>query len=286
MDAKKPTRPPGTSIFKNVHLENGPVGISVSGGNYEFQNATFKNVGQPFDFGPGTSASITGTRIVDDPKRRQGDSPKSKGWQRARGVALPILCTGCGSISRSANYVFAGNFYNLWDNEEPCPKCGNPARLSEGTFRLARGTIEVLQAPDLTHTMLASLVAISNQFAAGELPAETALQEVERASPKAGEAIRKSAEAGVWLVGALIAFFSLVNGYHDFVENFGVDPVSVSADYILDRLLPLIDTPALDKRMQPGPPSELDSKGADPTQKEGVPPPAGPDVFPEHTYDV
>jgi hypothetical protein len=81
--------------------------------------------------------------------------------------------------------------------------------------------------------------------------------------------------------GALVVFFALANGYADFVKNYGVNPLAVSADYVLQQLLPALDIPSLEEAMKPGPKGDLNPKGTDPTYSEAVPEAMPGDFIPD-----
>lgn len=204
--------------LRNVHISGAKVGIKSDGPiDLDAENVTFDNVEIPYDIAGARSASIRGSRITNDPKLREPSRNPTMGWRRVNGPPLPIFCSNCKAISPSRNYNFGGQFFNLWDNEEPCPACGfEHARLSEGIFNLARETIGVLSAPDMTYVMLQALNGIANDLVAGRIDAETAVTKIENVSPELGKVAKKgyatAGKAAAWFIGIAISAVGMFYG--------------------------------------------------------------------------
>jgi len=203
--------------IKNSTFSGGKIGIQSSiPVNIKGENIRFENVETPFDLASGSSIGLKGTRITDDPKARATPRTAGKsrtGWRKLHGPPLPVFCPKCKSIFPSKNYNFAGAFFNSWDNEETCIECGfEHAKLSEGVFNIIGETINVLNAPDLTHAMLHTIRNISEDVLAGKIDQDTAVKKFEAVNPKFGKFARrlaKRAKSFVYFAAAIAALVGL-----------------------------------------------------------------------------
>ncbi|TGV61655.1 hypothetical protein EN784_04610 [bacterium M00.F.Ca.ET.141.01.1.1] len=212
MPETKPAKARGV-LIENVSIEGCNVGIKVSGADLTAKNIDFRNVRQAFDVSD-SRAQISSTRITHGPDASKGEN---SGWRKSNGPPLPVFCSNCKSVFASRHYNFGGTYFNLWDNEEPCIKCGNEhAALSEGVFDLAREVVRVLSAPDMTHVMLQCLNSIAADMISGRIAAGSAIEKIAAVSPSLGEVAKKalavSGTVAAWIVGTGIALFSAYYG--------------------------------------------------------------------------
>ncbi|MGO9133973.1 MAG: hypothetical protein ACLP8A_07995 [Methylovirgula sp.] len=204
-------------VLKDIHISGAQTGIKIGGGDIISENVTFDNVEQPWDVSGVRSTVVRGTRIKNDPKARGGKSARM-GWTKPNGPPLPAFCPECKVIFSSRNYNFGGAFFNAWDNEETCPKCGNEhAKLSEGTFNLSKEAVEILTAPDMTHAMLEAIANVANEVLRCDVvDAESTISLFELISPRVAAFLRSALKLGqttfTYAVGAAgIASYILMN---------------------------------------------------------------------------
>ncbi len=194
-------------ILRNVHISSATTGIKVvGGGSLQAENVTFDNVQTPFDINGVKSASIKGSEVINDPKLRRGTpiTSNSLAMRRPKGAPLPVMCDNCKSIHPSLNYVFSGTFFFLWNNKEECQVCGSPnARLSEGLFNLSKELAEILTGSDLTYAMLKAISQVAEEAAAGNVPAETAIEAIRKENSQIGGLFAKAWNLGVPAVAFL-----------------------------------------------------------------------------------
>jgi hypothetical protein len=207
----------GAMKLRDIHISGFGTGIKTRGPvDLDASRVTFDNVQRPWDIQGARSTKISGTRITNDPKLRGGSdgTRTSSGWHPGLGgPPLPVFCGNCKTIFPSRNHTFSGQYFELWDNEEPCPGCGfEHAKLSEGIFNLAEDTVEVLSAPDITHAMLAATQFISDKVIAGEIAGEDAVVEYEAVTPKIGEVAKRAwsfGKSAFWTFAAIASIASL-----------------------------------------------------------------------------
>ncbi|MVT74445.1 hypothetical protein [Bradyrhizobium cajani] len=182
-------------------------GLRVNAGSdvhVKLENNSFDGVEIPFDLTGGSRVDMRGSRIKNDPKLQS-----TTGWRRPVGPPLPSFCPNCKAIFPSRNYVFAGAYFNAWDNEEVCPNCRfEHARLSEGLFDLTKATVEIISAPDITHAMVECLRDAANEILRGRSTPADAIARVEAKSLHLGDLLRKALNIGL----SAVAFLSGVAG--------------------------------------------------------------------------
>jgi hypothetical protein len=190
------------TIIKDVHIVNTETGIKSDGPNdLVVENVTFDNVRVPYDISGARSASIRGTRIPNDPKigpSRNDGTRSSVGWRKLHAPPLPAFCPSCKSIFASRNYLFAGMYFNCWNNEETCPECYNEhATLSEGIFNLTKEIIEILRAPDITYALVQALITTAESTIKGTTNPDEAEEYLNSLSPRLGKLIHSATSFGV-----------------------------------------------------------------------------------------
>ena len=189
--------------LKDVKIEGFDTGISYDGApgsQITAENVSFDNVRLPYDIRGVEAAHIKGSRIANDPKlnHRPPSRPGSSvGWRRLEGPPLPVFCPSCKTIFPSQNHQFVGTYFYLWDNEEPCPECGNQhAKVSEGVFDLTKDAVRILTAPDVTYALLTALQGVLERAAAGEINPAQAAAQIEAINPSLAKWLKKATEFG------------------------------------------------------------------------------------------
>lgn len=198
-------------ILSNNYISGGEVGIRVSGVDIEAHNNTFHDVGQAWDISNTGASTVSGTRVTHSSTTAAPDRTKANqsGWTKSNGPPLPVLCPNCGNVFPSRHYNFGGQFFSLWNNEEPCPRCGNEhAILSEGMFNLALEAVEVLHAPDTTFAMIQALAQVGAEISTGAVSDEDGLKRLAGISAKFADVARKAAK----LSRAAFTFICLISG--------------------------------------------------------------------------
>lgn len=123
------------------------------------------------------------------------------------GPPLPVYCANCDTIFPSNNYLYAGSYFNSWDNEEPCPECGNEhAKVSEGVFDLSGEYIKVISAPEFTHDLIRAIGGIAQDYLDHNLTPDEAVSRFEAVSPKFGDLAKKAFKMGM----AALTFIALL----------------------------------------------------------------------------
>lgn len=223
--------------LKDLYIKDSRNGIQIVGpAVLDASGITFDGVEKPWDIDPRARGTIQGTRIRNDPKVRNPTNRVSKGWRRLAGPPLPAFCPTCKCIFGARNYPFAGMYWEFWNNEEVCPNCGfEHAKLSEGIFNLARETVEVLSAPDMTFALMAALAATTESFARKRTGSAKALTEIGGYSPKLAHIFKKAMRHG----GAAVIFVATIVGVFVAWESLkvGKEQLQLQKDASTDRLL-------------------------------------------------
>jgi hypothetical protein len=160
-----------------------------------------------------------------------------KGSLRNDMPAIPAFCDTCGTAFASG--IWASNATNItFSNTKagPCPKCGGSGHVLDGRFNFLGETIEVLSAPERTHSELRRLhtilrdAAIHNRSAdqvAAQIKAEVpAVSALAKYLPKDGKEFRDYLLVAV----ALIKLASCVPSHHTttVINNFPPSPPAIS----------------------------------------------------------
>lgn len=256
--------------MRNVRIQGADVGIEASNSTINANGMSFHDVGQAWKIDGKSSADIRGSRVTVTSKKRASSNAAS-GWMPSKASALPILCSKCATVSPSQHHQFRGLYFNLWDNEEPCPLCGGQARLSEGAFRLAKETVEVLKGTQLTFGLLAALANARSEIMTSRNSEDDALARLKQSSPDAFKLIIRGVALGLSALTAIVLIFDLANGYHDFKTNYEVDPISIASDFVLDRILPYVGSFQSEKSMEKASPCGGNREGTSPSYCETVP---------------
>lgn len=235
----------GAVTLDNTTIRNSNTGIQIDGGSLDARNLTFDGVGTPFNAQNLSSGRLTGGRVQSDPKSKGAHS----GWTRPKGAPLPIFCPSCNEVHASRNYVFGGQFYNLWNNLDTCPKCGSEkAQLSEGTFKLLEEAAEIISAPAMTHAMFQAMIAISRSLDSGEITTEEAIQKVAEVNEPLADFVKKWGPLGTLaspiiaaIVGACVVYLTYTNNERQHVRQ-------LSQYQVMERMLNTLDT--IDKRQE------------------------------------
>jgi hypothetical protein len=207
--------------MSNNHFENCAVGFKSDGPiDLIASGNTFKNVQQPWDISNARSAKVSGTRIVNDRSKvaiqPTTHSTTSIGWRKQNGPPLPVFCSECKSVSESTAYNFGGAYFNMWGNEETCSKCGyEHAIVSEGIFDLTRNTVKILQAPNMTYTMLLALKELSDEFKNNQITSKQFIKKANEIDPKIGCLLRKSL---IFAKEALLLSVAIIACYLAFIQ--------------------------------------------------------------------
>jgi hypothetical protein len=203
------------NVIINGSFKNLDVGIEAAPGvAYTAINNTFQNVREPFRSPHASKMDVRGTRISDDPKLRGDRRGGSRtGWRKLSGPPLPVQCGQCGAIFPSANYPYAGAYFNSWNNEETCPDCGNEhAKVSEGIFDLSGEFIRVIEAPEITHDLIRAIAQVGNDYLIHKINADEAVDLFQKISPKLGILANKARNNGLAAL-AVIASLASIGGY-------------------------------------------------------------------------
>jgi hypothetical protein len=216
-------------VFKlnNVSISGCKVGIKTTGPvKIEANNVTFDNVETPWDTDEQATGTVQGGRITNDPKLRSGNRGASNrlGWRRPKGPPLPALCPSCNVVFASQNYVFAGRYWSLWDNEEQCPECGfEHAKVSEGIFNLIGDLAKVISAPDVTLLMLKQINEIVKEVSEKKLEPEAAALKITSVNSALGTLWHQACK-----VAGLITFFcAIISAYY---SKIGADYARIGTD--------------------------------------------------------
>jgi hypothetical protein len=146
--------------------------------------------------------------------------------------AFPALCPKCQTIFPVTLPFIHPNAkidtLILNRNVANCPNCGyEEARISDGVFKVAGDTIEIISAPDITVAMLKAFAEIARRTAAGEINPTEAVAEANAISPKLGFLLGTGLANGL-SVAALLS--SLVTMYLAYSGNKSTD---VAAERLL-----------------------------------------------------
>ncbi|WP_438752837.1 hypothetical protein [Pararhizobium sp. O133] len=225
-------------VIQDVLITGSDIGIRSEGATGLIaKDVSFRGVSLPFDIKG--EASISGTKISSDPKIRSSSRGRSMiGWTSIKGPALPSYCDECGNVFASQNYDLAGPYFNLWRNEDTCIVCGNEhAKLSQGHFDLARDTVRILRAPDITKEMLQRLSEIGAGALFGKLKPETAVALAQKVHPSFGDLLRRyistGRKAGMLFLAAVGALVTLSDG----AELVGITDPDVVNQKVLEEVL-------------------------------------------------
>lgn len=149
----------------------------------------FDRVAQPWLFPDAGPSRIAETRIKNQPEKPPSST---KGWRRL-GPPLPAFCPRCKCVFPSRSYEIRNPRFLSKDNEETCRNCGfEHAKVSDGLFELTTDVLHVIDAPDFTHAMLASLVDLASSVVNEKIDAAEAVDCYTQISPTLGQ-IAKSA---------------------------------------------------------------------------------------------
>lgn len=229
---------PGTNLIQGLTISNVKKGITVHGGDVEFRDTTFNNVAQPWDVRDGR-IKVTGTRIRNDPK--VAVLGKSQvGYRRPNGPPLPAFCPRCKSVFSSINYNVGSPEFWGFDNEETCPNCGfENAKGADGLFDLSKELLEVVQAPDFTHAMLASAETVTSAIIKGDMTSARARKEIKRISPALFRILKQAWEygnGGITVFCAVIAYLAYANS----LEQTEISKQALELDHkeVLKEILP------------------------------------------------
>lgn len=179
--------------LSNVHFANWDVAIqSNAGASVEADNLSFDNVRVPFDLAGNAESRVQGTRIINDPKAKEQSRGKAfSGWRRPHGPPLPAFCPNCKTVFPSRNYNFGSSRFYSRDNEETCSECRfEHAKLSDGLFDLAGNAVRALDAPDITHAMLAAINRIASAAVSEKLTPEQTIKDIEKVKPPIANYLR------------------------------------------------------------------------------------------------
>jgi hypothetical protein len=134
--------------------------------------------------------------------------------------------------------------------------------------------------------MIAALVETGLRLASGTISPDGALEQIDQQIPAAHALFARARSSGAWMMGAIIAFLAIANGYADFVKNYSFDPISASTDFILHQLLPALDTPSLQETMEPGPEGDLKSESNRPPEEKTIPESVQGEIAPDPIHKV
>ncbi len=226
----------GSTIdIKNAAIANSEIGIrGEPGSTIAASNNTFDRVETPFDLEGVKSATVSGTRIANDPKATIGRRSSSVGWRRINGPPLPAFCPQCKAVFPSANYNFGGAYFHAWNNEETCVECGfEHALLSEGVFNLEAETVRILSAPDFTYVMLQRAKQVADDVIAGRLDSKTGNRAFAEISPKLAKLISRAPEflfnATTLIATVIAAYATVVAAYYAYMQYEHPKPVELTA---------------------------------------------------------
>jgi hypothetical protein len=223
--------------MNNVTIRNATVGIEVSGrATLELNNVHFENVETPISIGDLASVSARGTRIANDPKGRK--SGNQVGWRKLEGPPLPSFCPNCKTIFPSRNYIFAGAYFNSWDNEDVCVECGfGHAKLIEGIFSIAAEAIAIISAPDFSHVLLQSLERIAVDALAPKADPSKILKRIGEVHPKLQALANRAKQYGVSAVTFLAAVAGIASTIFAYQQVQLQLEANKSSDVALERTL-------------------------------------------------
>ncbi len=263
--------------LKNVHIAGGQTGISTEGPvQIEAENVTFDNVRTPWDLSTESSGTVRGSRVKNDPKMKS-----TVGWRRPKGPPLPAFCPLCKTVFSSRNYVFAGQYWQFWGNEEPCIKCGHEhALLSEGVFDLTRDAVRVLSAPDITHAMLQSLAEALKDAQSDTLTPDQTIRRAESIVPGIGAILVTGLSSTSFgnLIMALALIVAIWAALKAPTQPTPSPPVTFTQQSAMDITLRQLEA----MREQPviGPQADIHGQqGGEPPKKEAVPERGSPKIL-------
>jgi len=132
---------------------------------------------------------------------------------KVRMVNIPAICEACGAAFPSG-FAFENcrNIGLFGNSSGPCPRCGGMGRVLDGVFNITADTIEILLAPEVTHSQLDRLANILKHAAKNSVDADKLATELAEKLPELslGNYIPKNAtELIAWLTFILLAIQSI-----------------------------------------------------------------------------
>lgn len=241
----------------NVRIVGGQIsdtdiGIRSRNGELTAAGVAFDNVYQPYDV-VGGSASVSGSRITNDPKIR--GVPKGKsfvGYQGQNGPPIPAQCPRCGSVFPSRNYSFGQSLFWSRDNDESCFNCHfEHAKVADGLFQIARDTIEVLIGSNFTKEQIIAVNQLSIQYISGETQWDNYLQLINDISPQLRNVLSIAKKYNTTACAWLSLFVAVTALWHDYNQN--IQNPNARVEQLLGQSLEYLK----DKRFFPDPPNQI-----------------------------
>lgn len=98
---------------------------------------------------------------------------------------MPAVCDNCGTIFPSGYFVEnATNITFADDTSGPCPSCGAMGHVPDGTFNFTEDTIQLLQGPQRTISVLERLAEILQGARERNASAEEVRQTIQQETPE------------------------------------------------------------------------------------------------------
>lgn len=108
------------------------------------------------------------------------------------GFRVPAVCSHCGLVFRSMIRVLGTMSVHSERSSQTCPRCGQMAEISEGTFFLVNDVLTAVQGPEVTKVALQKLQEIVEQAQSTGLSNDELAKQIAQVNPSLGAAIARN----------------------------------------------------------------------------------------------
>lgn len=169
------------------------------------------------------------------------------------GQGVPASCDHCGAIFRSPAWLISNSTITFTNCQVTCIRCGNPAKVLDGTFSFIGDLVEVISAPEWSVDALARMRAVIERHRTGGATLDDVINEIKSIAPAASDGLIDWIKAnGIGLLGLLVTLLGLWISQADSEADREARSLELHQK---DRLIGMLER-QLEQRLSPEAPQE------------------------------